>query len=544
MIKIKNPILPGFYPDPSICRAGNKFYLVNSSFNYFPGLPIFESENLSEWVQIGNAIDRESQFDFSGAFITRGLFAPTIRYNKGKFYIICTLVDKIGNFFISADNPAGPWSDPIVVEGAEGIDPSLFFDDDGTVWYIGTRPAPEGPKWNGNWEIWVQRIDLETGKLYGKDTGIWRGALKKCIWPEGPHIYKIGGKYLLLHAEGGTSIQHAVCVAACDTIEGEWVGNPCNPILTHRNMGKRANIVNVGHGDLVDTPDGKWWMVCLASRPQGKGENRVSPLGRETFIVPVEFEDGWPLATPDTGKIADEYNVDGSVSAGGDVSNSEICALNGTVSEESYSFKDNFSENKIAFPWLSLRGRKADCYSLSARKGWLRLFANGDALTDTGNTNFFGVRQQVFDYELSVDLDCTPESNETAGIALIQSEKYQYRMELFFDNEARIRVIKVEKGESTILAEKSVKNTVGGSGFIRLKSVCKNQKLSFSFSVCSQKSSDESETFAQLAENCDSTILSTERAAGFVGNVLGLFVTGSNGDRYADFTNFSIQEIK
>ena len=163
---IKNPIRPGFYPDPSVCRAGNKYYLVNSSFNYCPGLPIFESENLSEWKQIGNAIDRTSQLDFSNALMTRGLFAPTIRYNKGKFYIICTQVDKVGNFFISADDPAGPWSDPVVIEGAEGIDPSLFFDDDGTVWYIGTRPAPEGPKWNGNWEIWVQRIDLATGKLY------------------------------------------------------------------------------------------------------------------------------------------------------------------------------------------------------------------------------------------------------------------------------------------------------------------------------------------------------------------------------------------
>ena len=209
---IKNPILPGFYPDPSICRAGNKYYLVNSTFDYFPGLPVFESENLCEWVQIGNAIDRESQLDFSNAYMTRGLFAPTIRYNKGKFYIICTQVDKLGNFFISADNPAGPWSDPIKIEGAEGIDPSLFFDDDGTVWYIGTRPAPEGPKWNGNWEIWVQRIDLATGKLYGKDTGIWRGALKRCIWPEGPHIYKIDGKtnaeiQQLLEAEFG--IKHS-----------------------------------------------------------------------------------------------------------------------------------------------------------------------------------------------------------------------------------------------------------------------------------------------------------------------------------------------
>jgi len=542
---IKNPIRPGFYPDPSICRAGNKYYLVNSSFNYFPGLPVFESENLSEWKQIGNAIDRMSQLDFSNAFMTRGLFAPTIRYNNGKFYIICTQVDKIGNFFISADNPAGPWSDPVVIEGAEGIDPSLFFDDDGTVWYIGTRPAPEGPKWNGNWEIWVQRIDLATGKLYGKDTGIWRGALKRCIWPEGPHIYKINGEYLLLHAEGGTSIQHAVCVAKCATIEGEWVGNPCNPILTHRNMGKRADIVNVGHGDLVDTPDGKWWMVCLATRPQGKGENRVSPLGRETFIVPVEFEDGWPLASPDTGKIVDAYNLDGSVAVGGNAAK-----LNGAKKE--YAFKDDFSRDSIGTEWLSLRGRDEKIYSLSERKGWLRLSTGGETLTETGKTNFFGIRQEIFDYELSVDVDFVPEKDETAGIAFFQSEAYQYRME-FFNNGGRcIRVIKVEGGASSVIGE----SKVSASGTIKMKCVCLNQKFAFSFCAAeaatnvatnaakSSASSAGSEACGQpviVAENCDSTILSTERAGGFVGNVIGLFASGKDATGHADFTKFEVR---
>ena len=519
---IGNPIKSGFYPDPSICRVGNKYYLVNSSFEYFPGLPIFESENLSEWRQIGNAIDRESQLDFSDTHISRGLFAPTIRYNNGKFYIICTQVDKIGNFFITADNPAGPWSDPIVIEGAEGIDPSLFFDDDGTVWYIGTRPAPEGPKWNGNWEIWVQRIDVKTGKLYGKDTGIWRGALKKCIWPEGPHIYKINGEYMLLHAEGGTSIQHAVCVAKCDSIEGEWVGNPCNPILTHRNMGKRADIVNVGHGDFVDTPDGKWWMVCLASRPQGKGENRVSPLGRETFIVPVEFEDGWPLASPDTGKIADAYNEDGSVAAGG-----EREAAN-------YLFKDDFSKEKLAYEWISLRGRDEKKYSLSARKGWLRLSTAGETLTETGETNFF--RQVTFDYSLSAEVDFSPSKDDSAGLALIQSEGFQYRMELFANGNKAVRVLKVVDGISTTVAEKAI----SFDGAIKLKCECINQKISFSISsYCDNQKSD-----ILIAENCDATILSTERAGGFVGNVIGIFAAGKDSSNYADFTNFVVQESK
>ena len=294
--KIINPILSGFYPDPSVCVANGKFYLVNSSFSYFPGLPIFESSDCCEWTQIGNIIDQDSQLNFSGQGVSRGLFAPTIRYNNGKFYCICTQVDRIGNFFVTADKPEGPWSDPIVIEGAEGIDPSLFFDDDGTVWYIGTRPAPEGCKYNGNWEIWIQQIDINTGKLLGDSKGIWRGALKDCVWPEGPHIYKIDGMYYLLHAEGGTGPDHAVCVARCATIDGEWEGKKSNPILTHRHLGKSAGVVYVGHADLFCDNNNRWWMVCLASRPYGQGENRCCNMGRATFLVPVKWEDGWPVA--------------------------------------------------------------------------------------------------------------------------------------------------------------------------------------------------------------------------------------------------------
>ena len=163
--RIINPVLSGFYPDPSICVAEGNYYLVCSSFAYFPGLPIFKSKNGYKWEQIGNIIDRAEQMDFSGAGVSRGLFAPTIRYNNGKFYCICTQVDKLGNFFVTAENPQGPWSNPIPIPKAQGIDPSLFFDDDGSVWYVGTRPAPEGPKYNGNWEIWIQKINLENSKM-------------------------------------------------------------------------------------------------------------------------------------------------------------------------------------------------------------------------------------------------------------------------------------------------------------------------------------------------------------------------------------------
>ena len=264
--------------------------------------------------------------------------------------------------------------------------------------------------------------------------------------------------------------------------------------------------------------------------PAGKGENRVSPLGRETFIVPVEFEDGWPLASPDTGKIVDAYNLDGSVAVGGNAAKLNGAGTEKCSAEIEYAFKDDFSRDSIGAEWLSLRGRNEKSYSLSAHKGWLRLFTDGETLTETGKTNFFGIRQEIFDYVLSVDVDFVPEKDETAGIAFFQSETYQYRVELFNDGGRCIRVIKVENGASSVLGE----SKVSSSGTIKMKCVCLNQKFAFSFSSadCGQS--------VVVAENCDSTILSTERAGGFVGNVIGLFAAGKNATGHADFTNFEV----
>ena len=182
----KNPVLSGFYPDPSICRVGEDYYMVNSSFAYFPGIPVFHSRDLAHWEQIGNALDREEQLPLSGSEISRGIFAPTIRYHEGTYYIITTNVDHGGNFVITAQDPKGPWSVPHYLgDAAEGIDPSLFFDEDGKCYYVGTRPNPSGVRHNGDWEIWIEELDLHAMCLKGAGTAVWKGALKDCIWPEG-----------------------------------------------------------------------------------------------------------------------------------------------------------------------------------------------------------------------------------------------------------------------------------------------------------------------------------------------------------------------
>lgn len=244
----RNPILPGFYPDPSICRVGEDYYLVTSTFEYFPGLPIFHSRDLVHWRQIGHVLDRPSQLNLDGILASRGLYAPTIRYHEGVFYVINTFVgshydtltslaDHEGNFIVTSTDPAGPWSEPYWLDGAPGIDPSLFFDDDDRVWYTGNRVPPQGGDYPHHKEIWLQELDLETMQLTGPTYSPWDGAVKGNLEAEAPHLYKVGSFYYLLVAEAGTEHNHAVTIARSKSITGPYTGNPRNPILTHRHLG-------------------------------------------------------------------------------------------------------------------------------------------------------------------------------------------------------------------------------------------------------------------------------------------------------------------
>src|SRR5512137_236117 len=244
----RNPILPGCYPDPSICRVGEDYYLVTSTFEYFPGLPVFHSRDLVHWHPVGHVLDRPSQLNLDGIRSSGGLYAPTIRHFNGVFYVINTLMHgkaHSGNFIVTASNPAGPWSDPVWLESAPGIDPSLFFDDDGRVWYTGNRMAGNS-QYEGHTEIWLQQLDLAEMRLIGEPRVLWDGAVKGAVWAEAPHLYKHEGMYYLLIAEGGTAHHHAVSVARSRSVTGPYEGNRANPILTHRNLGLDYPIVGTG----------------------------------------------------------------------------------------------------------------------------------------------------------------------------------------------------------------------------------------------------------------------------------------------------------
>lgn len=300
-----NPVLPGFHPDPSVCRVdgddGTWFYLASSTFEYLPGIPVHRSRDLVTWELVSHAIHRDEQVDLSGVGDSGGMFAPTIRHDGERFLVVCTLVGggagASGNFVVTATDAAGPWSDPIWWQGG-GIDPSILVDDDGRLWAHGTRLAGE-PEWDQQTEVWVRELDPATLELVGDERTVWSGAVRGAVWAEGPHLYRRDGRVLLMASEGGTEFHHAVSVAIADHPQGPFEGNPANPVLTHRHLGHGSPVVNVGHTDLVDAPDGTSWALALASRPV----DGVDLLGRETFLVPVQWQDGWPVLAPGVGTL-------------------------------------------------------------------------------------------------------------------------------------------------------------------------------------------------------------------------------------------------
>ncbi|MFN3925213.1 MAG: family 43 glycosylhydrolase, partial [Pseudarthrobacter sp.] len=266
-----------------------------------PGLPVHRSRDLVNWELIGHVIDRPGQIDLSTVKDSGGLFAPTIRHDGTRFLLVCTLVGGTegasGNFIVTADSAAGPWSDPIWWD-MDGIDPSIMIDPDGSMWAHGTRLALF-PEWEQQTEVWVRRLDNETLVPDTDETIVWSGALRGAIWSEGPHLFRRNGFVYLLAAEGGTSFHHAIVVARAESPLGPFTGNPANPVLTHRNLGRASPVTNVGHADLVEARDGSWWAVCLATRAW----DRCDLLGRETLLVPVTWEYDWPVFAPGEGQL-------------------------------------------------------------------------------------------------------------------------------------------------------------------------------------------------------------------------------------------------
>lgn len=279
-----NPIIPGFHPDPSICRVGNDHYLVTSSFEYLPGVPIFHSLDLVSWRLIGNVLDRDDQLTVPSSAGSGGIFAPTLRHHDGVFYMITTNIDRVedGHLIVTATDPAGPWSTPVFTTGAIGIDPDLFWDEDGTCYLTWAVFGGEVP-------IHQATIDPQTGELLSPPRGLSNGT--GLAHPEGPHLYRRGDWYYLLLAEGGTERGHAVTIHRSRSARGPFEPDPANPILSHRST--TNPVQNTGHADLIKTRNG-WAMVHLGVRPFGPTPG-FHVLGRETFVAGVRWQDDWPI---------------------------------------------------------------------------------------------------------------------------------------------------------------------------------------------------------------------------------------------------------
>ena len=514
MTIVRNPLLPGCYPDPTICRVGQDYYLVTSTFEYLPGLPVFHSRDLVSWDQIGHVVDRPGQLDFDGIASSGGLYAPTLRHHDGVFWLVCTLVDQQdptrgGNFVVTATDPAGPWSDPVWLD-VDGIDPSILFDDDGRVWMHGTRLARQ-PEWGHQTEVWVRELDVQTTRLVGPDYVIWNGALRSAVWAEAPHLYHVDGTYYLLAAEGGTEFHHAVSVARADAVTGPYEGYKGNPVLPHRHLGRGADTVGVGHADLVQAADGGWWAVLLGMRPYGGYHYN---LGRETFLVPVAWQDGWPVFAPGVGRVPAEVEVPFAGPARPGVSQG---GQSGVVRPDDLR-------------WTSLR-RPAAEFAAARGDGWdltMRPSTLGDPLTPA----FLGVRQAHRDVDVRVTVRADLAASEEVGLTVRQSEKDHVRVFVTgADGDTGRRVVAVHRqaGVETTLGELAL----GAAGPVTLTVSARGQD----YSLLASSGVGEPATVAMV----DGRSLDSVTTGGFLGLWIGVYAT-SNGRPTATIAHVDLFE--
>jgi alpha-N-arabinofuranosidase len=508
----RNPILNGFYPDPSVTRVGSDYYLVNSTFAYFPGIPVWHSTDLVHWTQIGNAIDRPGMLDFKRLGLSRAVFAPSIEEHEGTFYILNTCVDCGGNFLITAKDPKGPWSDPVWLPGVGGIDTSIFFDDDGRSWIV-NNDAPPGPaEYSGHRAIWIQEYDAKAQVMIGPRTVLLDKGVDpstKPIWPEGPHILKKDGFYYLTAAEGGTAEGHSQVALRADKVLGPYAPYKNNPILTQRGLPKDRPlpITSAGHADLVDTPDGQWWATFLAVRPYG---DDLYNTGRETFLLPVEWKDGWPVIL-ENGKtipyVATAPKLPGP-------------KLVPPPTSGAFKAVETFAGPELPLNWMTMRIPTQRWWSVG--QGALTLEARPDKLGGKAQPSFWGRRQQHIDASAQTTVRFTPKADgDKAGLAIVQNDDFHYLLAV--TRVAGKPVLRLERKagandpvDGVVVAQAPL----AGFGPVDLKITARGGTYDFAYAV-------KPGAWRVLKADADGTMLSTKIAGGFVGAMFGVYAGGN-----------------
>ncbi|WP_347158708.1 glycoside hydrolase family 43 protein [Pontibacter chitinilyticus] len=509
------PILQGCYPDPSITRKGNDYYLVNSSFAMFPGVPIFHSNDLVNWKQIGHVLDRPSQLKVQDSGISAGVYAPDIKYNKNNdtFYMITTQFSGgMGNIVVKTKDPAKGWSDPIKLQ-FDGIDPSLFFDDNGKAYVVHNDAPPKGKAlYEGHRVIKIWEYDVQNDQVVpGTDKIIVNGGTdisQKPIWIEAPHIYKKNGRYYLMCAQGGTGDNHSEVIFVSDSVTGPYLPAKNNPILTQRYFPKnRPNKMDwTGHADLTEGPDGKYYAVFLGIRPNEK--DRVN-TGRETFLLPVDWSGEFPVFQNGLVPLKPKLKTPAGAK--------NQTGQNGFFPNGNFTFTDNFTAKTLDYRWIGMRGPREEFISTS-KKG-LQITPFAKSIKEVAPISALFQRQQHNAFTATVNLNYVPKSEEDlAGIACYQSEKFNYVLGITKKGKDSYLVLaKTEKGETSILGSEKI----DAHKPVQLQVVAQGDNYRFNYATGNQD-------FKNIGGTVSGDILSTNVAGGFTGALIGLYATSAN----------------
>ena len=505
-----NPILPGWYSDPSVCTNGKgDYFLATSTFVYFPGVTLFHSRDLVNWKQIGHVLNRESQLqNLQPQHVSGGIFAPALAYNPHNetYYMITTNVGA-GNFFVKTKDPfSGNWSDPVYLPEVTGIDPSFFFDEDGSAYIVNNDEPTYPAEYDGHRSIRIQRFDVEKECTYGpRPALIDKGCRpeEKPIWIEGPHIYKINGKYYLMDAEGGTSVNHSEVIFTADSPMGPFKPWKNNPILTQRHLDpNRENpITCAGHADLIQAAEGDWWAVFLACRPL-EGGFGYENLGRETFIMPVRWtKDGYPVITE------------------GDELVSMICERKGVSVEGNsrlgnFGYTETFDGDTLGYDWLTLRGAAAGHYEVDG--GVLRLRCDTLRASQRCTPSLVARVLHHHKFTCSTDICFEPRGTEEAGMILFKDEMHHYYITVgLLDGKKAVKLHKVDGESDEVVAAEKLPSEANN---MKLQIASDGVSFTFAYSTGDDK-------WNKIGEPLEARTLSTTNAGGFTGTTIGLYAT-------------------
>lgn len=494
-MKIQNPIIRGFYPDPSICKANGKYYIACSSFQFFPGVPVFESDDLVNWKQIGHCLTRTDQVALHRVPSSGGVFAPTLRYHDGIFYMVTNNNTYNKNFYIFTDDIYGEWSDPVFVD-QEGIDPSLLFDG-GRVYFTSNGTDPDGKPC-----ILQCEINVKTGEKLTDSIPVWSGSGGRYL--ESPHLYHIGDWYYLMAAEGGTEYGHMITYARSREPFGPFEAFPGNPVLTNRNLGGNQSVIQgIGHGDLTEDEEGNYFIVCLGFRQSGEW-SPYHHLGREVFLAPVEWqENGW-------------------FTAGNNGIVTEWMDVRLTAKEQKKGIYDvSFQNTDLQDPrWCYLRDHKKENYEFA--DGVLRLKGTRITLEEADTPTFAGIRQSEFNSRLAV----TAGGNaREAGLTFYMDEDQHYDLAVVREENRVKAVLRIKTGD----AQMTVKELGFPEGFGEIDLEAESTPSEYRFYV-------KKEGKRILLGSARTKYLSSEVAGGFTGVVMGLYAIDENGN-FAEFRN-------